>query len=58
MIDEVNLRRGELRADVDPEILIDSLFGALYYRLLFKSAPLTEQFGEELVRQVFRGAKA
>lgn len=49
---------GELRADVDPEILIDSLFGALYYRLLFKSAPLTEQFGEQLVRQVFRGAKA
>lgn len=49
---------GELRADVDAGLLIDSLFGAVYYRLLFQSAPLTEKFGEDLVLQVFRGAKA
>ena len=45
-------------ADADPEFLIDAVFGAIYYRLLFRSAPLTEEFGVELVRQVFRSAKA
>jgi len=48
---------GELLAQTDPELVIDSIFGAIYYRLLFRSAPLTEQFGKDLVAQVFRGLK-
>lgn len=48
---------GELSAQTDPELVIDSIFGAIYYRLLFRSAPLTEQFGKDLVAQVFRGLK-
>jgi AcrR family transcriptional regulator len=48
---------GELNAQTDPELVIDSIFGAIYYRLLFRSAPLTEQFGKDLVAQVFRGLK-
>lgn len=48
---------GELLPETDPELVIDSIFGAIYYRLMFRSAPLTEEFGEELVAQVFRGLK-
>jgi hypothetical protein len=33
-------------------------YGAIFYRLLFRSAPLTEEFSDKLVRQVFRGARA
>jgi AcrR family transcriptional regulator len=46
---------GELRADTEPELLNDSIFGAIYYRLLLRSGPLTRRFGEELVEQVLRG---
>ena len=34
------------------------MFGAIFYRLLFRSSPLTEEFSDKLVRQVFRGARA
>lgn len=48
---------GELRPDTDPELLIDALFGAIYYRLLFKSAPLTERYSDELLDQVLCGVR-
>jgi AcrR family transcriptional regulator len=54
---ELGKKTGEIRPETDPELLIDSVFGALYYRMLFKSAPLTEEFGKRVVRQVFLGAK-
>ncbi len=41
--------RGELRADVDLELVIDALYGSMWYRLLNKHAPLNNQFAEELV---------
>ncbi len=47
---------GELRPDADPELINDAIFGAIYYRFLLRSSPLTCQFGEELVEQVIRGA--
>jgi AcrR family transcriptional regulator len=46
---------GELRAETEPELLNDSIFGAIYYRLLLRSGPLTRRFGEELVDQALRG---
>jgi AcrR family transcriptional regulator len=46
---------GELRSEADPELLNDAVFGAIYYRLLLRSGPLTRRFGEELVQQVIRG---
>jgi AcrR family transcriptional regulator len=48
---------GELRADANAETAVDALFGAVYYRLLFRSAPLTEPYAEELVDQTFRGLR-
>ena len=47
---------GELRSETEPEMLNDAIFGAIYYRLLLRSGPLTRRFGEELVEQVLRGA--
>ena len=49
---------GELRSDAEPELLNDAIFGAIYYRLLLRSGPLTKRFGEELVEQVIRGHRS
>ena len=49
---------GELASDADPDLIIDAAFGAIFYRLLFRTSPLTEEFSEKLVRQVFRGVRA
>jgi AcrR family transcriptional regulator len=46
---------GELRSETEPELLNDAIFGAIYYRLLLRSGPLTRRFGEEVVDQVIRG---
>jgi hypothetical protein len=35
--------------------LNDMIFGAIYYRMLLRSAPLTRRIGEGLVDQVLRG---
>jgi AcrR family transcriptional regulator len=49
---------GELRPEIEPELLNDAIFGAIYYRLLLRSGPLTRRFGEELVEQVLGGQRA
>lgn len=49
---------GELRADAEPELLNDAIFGAIYYRLLLRSDLLTKRFGDELVEQVIRGQRS
>ena len=49
---------GELRSETEPELLNDAIFGAIYYRLLLRSGPLTRRFGEELVEQVLRGHRS
>ena len=46
---------GELGSDTEPELLNDAIFGAIYYRMLLRSGPLTKRFGDELVEQVIRG---
>jgi AcrR family transcriptional regulator len=49
---------GELRSETEPELVNDAIFGAVYYRLLLRSGPLTRRFGEEVVEQVLRGQRA
>ncbi len=49
---------GEVRSETEPELLNDAIFGAIYYRLLLRSGPLTRRFGEELVEQVIRGHRS
>jgi AcrR family transcriptional regulator len=46
---------GELRSGTEPELVNDAIFGAIYYRFLLRSGPLTRRFGEELVGQILRG---
>jgi AcrR family transcriptional regulator len=49
---------GELGSDTGPDLLNDAIFGAIYYRMLLRSGPLTRRFGEELVEQVIRGHRS
>ena len=42
---------GEFYAEVDSDLLVDSLIGPIYYRLLMKSAPLTEAYVDQLLRR-------
>jgi AcrR family transcriptional regulator len=48
---------GEFAADIDPDLLIDSIFSPIFLRLLLRQPPLTERYGEELMDQVLRGAR-
>jgi Tetracyclin repressor-like, C-terminal domain len=48
---------GELRSETEPELLNDAIFGAICYRLLLGSGPLTRR-GEELVEQVILGHRS
>jgi AcrR family transcriptional regulator len=47
--------RGQLRASLDPETVVDQLWGACYHRLLLPDQPLTHEFVDALVDNLFRG---
>jgi AcrR family transcriptional regulator len=47
--------RGQLRATLDPETVVDQLWGACYHRLLIPDQPLTDEFAEALVRNLLNG---
>ena len=47
--------RGQLRADLDTESVVDQLWGACYHRLLLPDQPLTDEFVDTLVDNLFRG---
>ena len=49
---------GELSSDTESELLNDAIFGAIHYRMLLSSGPLTRRFGEDLVEQVMRGHRS
>jgi len=47
--------RGELRADVDQDAVIDMVFGPPVYRLVTGHAPLDEATADALVDAAMRG---
>ncbi|GAA1618301.1 TetR-like C-terminal domain-containing protein [Actinoplanes couchii] len=47
--------RGEIRPDVDVRVLVDQLWGAIYHRLLVPDEPVTDEFVEALVTNLFTG---
>jgi AcrR family transcriptional regulator len=49
--------RGEIAADVDPEMLLDIVFGVLWYRLLLDHASLDDDAGRQLATLVVRAAR-
>lgn len=48
---------GEFDANLDPELVIDALYGPIYFRLLVGHLPLDLQFSEKLSRLVFKALK-
>ena len=48
-------QRGQLRADLDAETVVDQLWGACYHRLLLPDQPLTHEYVDALVDNLFRG---
>ena len=38
------MKQGDIRSDIDPDMVLDLLYGPLYARLLLKHAPLDEAF--------------
>ena len=39
-----SIKKGEIRPDLDPDTVLDLLYGPLYLRLLLRHAPLDENF--------------
>lgn len=46
---------GQIRPDVDVQVLVDQIWGAVYNRLLVPDEPVTRQFGDALVSNLFEG---
>lgn len=47
--------RGQLREDVDVQVVVDQLWGAVYHRLLIPDEPVTDAFVEALVANLLDG---
>jgi len=47
--------RGQIRTDIDPEVVVDQLWGACYHRLLLPDQPLTDEFAQALVHNLLHG---
>ena len=51
------VQRGELRKDIDLDLLLDSLYGPLYMRFLIQHDRLTPEFVDHLCSLVLGGAR-
>lgn len=49
---------GQLRADADLDLILDSLYGPLYYRFLVKNEPPSEKYAQALAELVITGLVA
>lgn len=46
---------GQIRADVEPQVVIDQLWGAVYHRLLVPDEPIDDKFVDGLIGNLFGG---
>jgi hypothetical protein len=46
---------GELSACIDSDVLVDAIYGAVYYRLMIPYSDLSAAYVQRMVRQVFEG---
>jgi hypothetical protein len=51
------IQRGELRKDIDMDLLLDSLYGPIYMRFLIRHDKLTPRFIDGLCKLVLGGAR-
>jgi len=49
---------GQLRKDADLDLVLDSLYGPLYYRFLVKNEAPSQKYAEALVEMVIQGLAA
>ena len=49
---------GEFRKDIDPQVLLDMIFGPIYYRRLVRHQKLDERFANELVDRIIAYVKS
>ncbi|GBQ36846.1 transcriptional regulator [Komagataeibacter saccharivorans NRIC 0614] len=49
------ITQGELRPDLDPEVVLDALYGPIYYRMLVPVGPLDIKWMDTLVQTVLDG---
>jgi AcrR family transcriptional regulator len=58
-VDAMNkaIERGQVRDDIDPQVVVDQLWGACYHRLLIPDEPITDEFAKALVRNVMIGIR-
>lgn len=54
---ERGIAAGEFASGTDPELLMDAIFGPIFYRLLVRHAPLTQHYADALLDQVLRGVR-
>lgn len=55
---EQGMLNGELRADLDIDVVMDALYGPIYFRLLTGHLPLDDAFTDRLADHVLRGISA
>lgn len=46
---------GQLRGDIDAQVVVDQLWGAIYHRLLIPDEPVTQDFVTGLIGNLFDG---
>lgn len=49
---------GEFLPDMDTDLVVDGIFGPIYFRLLMRQQPLTEDYGDALIEQVLHRWRA
>ncbi|MFD8521845.1 TetR/AcrR family transcriptional regulator [Streptomyces capillispiralis] len=49
--------QGQIRADIDVQVLVDQLWGAVYHRLLIPDEPVTDAFVTALVGNLLDGVR-
>lgn len=54
---EQAIERGEVPRDVDPEVVLDLVYGAAYHRLLQSHLPLSDRFAQAVVDTVVAGVR-
>ncbi|MEU1348933.1 TetR/AcrR family transcriptional regulator C-terminal ligand-binding domain-containing protein [Streptomyces sp. NPDC005786] len=50
-------RAGQIRAEVDPQVVVDQLWGACYHRLMMPDEPLDTAFADALIDNLLRGIR-
>jgi AcrR family transcriptional regulator len=53
-----SIDRGEIRGDVDIQVLLDQIYAPIYFRLTMRHQPLEDSLAETLVRTVLDGVRA